>query len=256
MNTFLVLLSKELFEQSRTKKLLIIGFIFIFFALLSPITAKITPQLLKQFSAPGMSITLPEPTYLDSLDQFMKNVGQLTIFILLFVVSGAVADEKNRKTLEMVLVKPLTRSAFITAKFLSYFLSVTGLFALGTLIFYYYTITVFSSFSFVNLSIIFLLTTISLLTILTITILFSTVSRSNLAAAGIGFLSFIALAITGALLPKFEKYSPIYVLGKYRQIITDGWTADYLPSLLIGCGIIIACILLAINFFNKQEVER
>ena len=99
----LTLLKKDLMEQWRTKKILILIIIFLFVAISSPIIAKLTPELLKSISVPGLTINLPAPTYSDSLDQFIKNTSQIALLVLVFVVAGAVSDEKNRKSLEILL---------------------------------------------------------------------------------------------------------------------------------------------------------
>ena len=67
-----VLYRKDLMEQMRSKKVMILAIIFLFLALASPITAKLMPQLLKSLATPGITITIPEPTYKDAIDQFKK----------------------------------------------------------------------------------------------------------------------------------------------------------------------------------------
>ena len=87
MKTFIVFLKKEILEQIRTKKLMILGLLFIFFGILNPLTAKMTPWLLEVLSesmeSSGINITIVEITALDSWVQFFKNIPMLLIIFIL-----------------------------------------------------------------------------------------------------------------------------------------------------------------------------
>jgi ABC-2 type transport system permease protein len=97
LHILLILLKKDLLEQWRTKKILILAIIFLFVAISSPIMAKILPELMKSISVPGMVISLPSPTYLDAIDQYIKNISQIAILVVIFIVAGAICDEKTAK---------------------------------------------------------------------------------------------------------------------------------------------------------------
>ena len=87
MKTFIIFLKKEILEQIRTKKLMILGLLFIFFGILNPLTAKMTPWLLEVLSesmeSSGINITIVEITALDSWVQFFKNIPMLLIIFIL-----------------------------------------------------------------------------------------------------------------------------------------------------------------------------
>jgi ABC-2 type transport system permease protein len=66
MKSFIAFSKKELIESVRTYKLMIVLSVFLLFGMLNPITAKITPELLKEFMPEGIIITLPSPSSIDS----------------------------------------------------------------------------------------------------------------------------------------------------------------------------------------------
>ena len=113
---YAVLLRKELREAQRTNRLLIVGAIYLFFGISSPLLAKYLPDLLKGQLPGGIQIQIPPPTAADAVDQFIKNLGN-TIFVAILLTMGAVAREKERGTAAFVMTKPVGRAAFLAAKF-------------------------------------------------------------------------------------------------------------------------------------------
>ena len=77
MNGYLAFMKKEWMEQIRTFKLFILFVVFFIFGMLSPLTAKLMPELLSQIPIEGMTIILPEPSAIDSYTQFFKNCSQM-----------------------------------------------------------------------------------------------------------------------------------------------------------------------------------
>ena len=116
MKKCIVFFKKELFEYSRTYKLLILLIVFGIFGILSPLTAKLMPDILGALAA-EFSIALPEPTAFDSWAQFFKNISQIGIVVTLVVFSGVLSTEISKGTLINMLTKGLSRTAVIISKY-------------------------------------------------------------------------------------------------------------------------------------------
>jgi len=257
MSELMVLIRKDLLELWRSKKILILTFVFLFVAVASPIFAKLTPMLLKSIPiTPGLSINLPDPTYMDAVDQFIKNVSQIAILVLVFVVSGAVVDEKTRKNLEILLTKPVSRAKFIISKFVSYLAAISGAFVVSSAIFYYYTVTTFNTFSLSNFSLMAANTLIYVLMISAITILASTITKNSVSAAGLGFLSYILFGSIFGFIEQIAKYSPNYIFGNYKNLLTNGWNSNFTAPTILIVIVIVISVLSAVALFQKQEIER
>jgi len=67
---------KEVREFLRTYKIYTVPGILLLFGFASPILTKIMPDLLGNLAG-DMGITLPEMSWIDSYDQFFKNVVQI-----------------------------------------------------------------------------------------------------------------------------------------------------------------------------------
>lgn len=257
MKTFLILIKKDLMDQMRSKKILILLITFLFVAISSVILAKVLPQILSSLpQTPGLIINLPTPTYKDALDQFVKNLSQLAIFVLIFLVAGAISDEKNKKTLELVLTKPVSRALFILSKFKAYLLSITVIYLISALIFYFYAVTTFSSFSFPNFILMSILILIFLLLISAATIFMSVIAPSAILAAVGGFGSLILIGTIWGLIKSIKNYSPYELVAHYQNIVSSGWSSILFWPLVISLILIVIFVLLAIFLFQKQEIER
>lgn len=98
MRGYVVFTKKEVLENVRIFKMLIF-LIFFIFGMMSPLMAKLMPEILSQMPIEGVTIILSEPTASDSYMQFFKNITQMGMIILILVFSGTLTQELNRGTL-------------------------------------------------------------------------------------------------------------------------------------------------------------
>lgn len=116
MRAYYAFLKKELLESIRTYKLLILIAVFFIFGMMSPLTAKLMPELLSSFLPEGMTLTVAEPTALDAWMQFFKNTSQMGLILTVILFSGMLGTELSRGTLINMLTKGLSRHAVILSK--------------------------------------------------------------------------------------------------------------------------------------------
>ena len=143
---FLVALHKEILELWRSYRLLIVAAVLVAFGLLSPLTAKYTPELMKLLpNGEAIAALIPAPSAADAVAQYLKNISQFSIILALLMTMGTVAHEKERGTAGMLLVKPLPRWAFLLAKFVALGLTFAASLAVAGAGCYYYTLVLFES---------------------------------------------------------------------------------------------------------------
>jgi ABC-2 type transport system permease protein len=256
MKLYITLIKKEILEQFRTSKIVILIFLYLFVAVASPILAKMMPEIFKHVSTPGLTINIPTPTYKDSIDQFIKNISQIPIFIIVFLVAGAVSEEKAKKTLEIVLTKPIQRSVFLLSKFKAYFASIGLGFVLASIIFYFYTYSIFGSFSAKNFAIIALLVLLYLTFAISIAFLGSVIAKNTVSAGAISLVGLILFGTVVNSISLIAKFSPSYILGNYQKIVENGWSSNFLPSIIATAVLIADFTLISLLLFKNQEVER
>lgn len=257
MNSLMPMIKKELLEIYRSKKLLILIILFLFIAVSSPVLAKLLPVILKSVPAtPGLTINIPEPTYRDAIDQLVKNLSQIGMIVLIIMFAGSIADEKNKKTLEMVLTKPVSRPVFVLSKFLASLLAAKIVFIAAMTVFYLYTISILGTFSLINFILLSIFSLISLAFIVSLTLCFSAIAKSQIVALALAFSAQALLAIIFSLFKKIADFSPSYIFAHYTELMANGKIIDFLPSALVSLAAIIILLMLSMYLFGKQEIER
>lgn len=256
MKTFIIFLKKEILEQIRTKKLMILGLLFIFFGILNPLTAKMTPWLLEVLSesmeSSGINITIVEITALDSWVQFFKNIPMLLIIFIL-MQSNVFSKEYQNGTLTLVLTKGFERYKIVLSKMVVMLV----VWSLGFLL--CFGITYFYNAYFWDNSIVYNLFFSSLswwiFGVFTIILFMSlaTYFESNGSALALtGGTVFMLYLIS--LLPKINKFLPITLTDGNSLIYDLKEVKYYLPSLIITICLSVVLVLISVLTFNKKKI--
>jgi ABC-2 type transport system permease protein len=251
----MTLIHKELLEQWRTRRFLVLGAVFLFFGLLSPITAKLTPEILEwaASAAPGMIFNLPPPSAADAVGQYVKNLSQMLPLVVLLVAMGSVASEKERGTLPMVLAKPVWRGAVLGCKFCSLVVVLAASLFLGGASAYYYSIILFDGPPLDAFLLMNLVAGLYLLVILALTFLASTLATSTVMAGALAFILWLVLLIVGAV-PRIGRASPTTLVSWAARLgIGQAFEGEWL-ALGVSLGLIVASLALAWLHFRRQEL--
>ncbi|MBN1657507.1 MAG: ABC transporter permease subunit [Anaerolineae bacterium] len=251
--TFLVSLQKEMLGLARTYRLLILAIVLVVFGLLSPLMAKLMPDLMGVIpGAEQFAPLIPEPTMADAVTQYVGNLTEFGLLLALLVTMGTVAQEKERGTAVLVLVKPLPRSVFLLAKFVALALAFLLCLAVAGLGGYYYTLLLFGApdaWAWLALN---LLLWVYLLVYVALTLLASVLTRSQVAAAGVGLGAMLLLGLVGAI-PGLAHYLPGQLPRWGTALLTDP-TARSWPALWISLGLIGISLIAAWVVFRRQEL--
>jgi ABC-2 type transport system permease protein len=251
---FLVVLRKELIEQWRTYKLLIVAAVLVVFGLISPLLAKLTPELLKAIPnmPPGLALAIPAPTLTDAVSQYVKNMSQFGILLALLMSMGSVAQEKERGTAANMLTRPVSRETFLLAKFTALTITFAASLLLAALGCWYYTLLLFQALDWAPFLALNGLMLIVFLVYIAMTLLCSTLARNQAAAAGLAFGGLVLLGGLGAL-PRIGDYLPGKLFSWGMALLTSKADSAW-PALWVSLGLILVMLLVAGIIFRRQEL--
>ena len=181
---------KEWLESLRSYRLLIVVVVLIFFGLTSPLQAKLLPQILSRrcrYPLEPMCPSFIKPaTVSDAITQYVKNMSQFELILAVLLGMGAVAQEKDKGTAAMMLVKPLPRGSFLGSEVpRSGSLCLPSPSPSAGIGSYYYTGLLFEWMEILPWLVLNVFLFVYALVILAITLFCSTITNSQAAAGGI-----------------------------------------------------------------------
>ena len=247
-------LRKEMIEQWRTYRVLVVGAVLVLFGLTSPLLARYLPEFLAMMPGGEMFTGLiPPPSTPDAVGQYLNNLGQFGVLLAVLLAMGTVAVEKDRGTAAMMLVKPLGRGAFLGAKLLALGITFATAIAVAAMGAYYYTWILFEPLSVAGWLALNALLFIYLMVYVGITMLGSTLTRSQMAAAGIAVGTMILLSIVG-IVPAVGRMMPSRLLTWGAQLALGIGGGSAWGALLVSLGIVAATFGASWWSFRTQEL--
>ncbi len=255
MDGFGAMLRKELREAMRSNRLLVVGIVFLVLGIISPLTAKYTPELLKAIGTgqSGVTITFPTPTVADAIAQFLKNVAGTGIFIAILLPMGMVAREKERGTAAFVLTKPVSRAAFLGAKLVALLVLLGVGVLLAAIVTYIYTAILFEPMTVGGFIACSLLVLLSLIVYGLLTFLGSTLVRSQLGAVGIGLAAWVLISIIG-ISPQAAQFTPAGLMDPASALARGNAPDHLLLSVVANIALCAILVVIAWLAFRRQEL--
>ncbi len=251
---YIAFTKKELLEQIRTYKLLIFFAAFLMFGLMSPLLARLMPNILSSMDMGGIKLELPSPTVMDAYAQFFKNLTQMGILVLLLVFGGSLSGEFVKGTLLQILAKGLSRTAVLLAKYTAAVLLWTGGFLLSVIINYIYTVYLFDKGYLPNLSLSLFCLWLFGMFLISLIFLSSTIAPG---AFGGLILTVIALAamLMGTVFNSVAKFNPVTLASVNTELLNGTIDAKAVYVTIIITVILTICsLLLSIFLFKKKRM--
>jgi ABC-2 type transport system permease protein len=251
---FITVFRKEMLEQWRTYRFLIVVAVFAAFGLASPLLAKFTPEMLK--SIPGVPAAIlsaiPAPTVTDAITQYVKNMSQFGILLALLMTAGVVVQEKERGTAAFFLTRPVSRETFLLAKFVSLMVTFIASLSIAALGCWYYTYVLFEPLAWGPFLVLNGLMLVIFFVYIALSLLGSTLAHSQGVAAGLAFIALVVIGGIGSL-PSIGDYFPGRLFAWGTTLLMGGLDSAW-PAFGVSLGIIAVALIIACIIFRHQEV--
>jgi len=256
MMGFRVLLAKELREQLRTGRIVAVAAVFVLFGILGPLTDRYMRELFDLIGSEsgGLTIQLPPPSLAGALTQIIKNLSQFGVICALLLAMGSVAWEKERGTAGMIMTKPASRAAFLAAKLVAISLNLGLAVTLGCGLAYVYTLILYpQAFPLGGYVAMAAMLWWSNVVFVAITMLGSTLSRSAIAAAGLGLVALLVLGLLAAV-PVIGPWSPLAMLTPATSLALGEDAGNFAGPLLFNVALVPAIFVVTWVAFRHQEL--
>ena len=256
MRSLIAFLKKELMEQSRTSKLVLLGILFTLFGLMSPVIAKLTPLMVEMMAETmaqsGMIVTEVTVTALDCWAQFYKNVP-LALMAFVLVESSIFTREFETGTLLLSLTKGLDRYKVVVAKTVVLVTLWTVGYWLCFGITYAYSVYFWDNSIVQHLWLSAVCFWLFGVMIVGLMMLFSTLSGYNTGVL-VGTGGVVLVSYLLSMVPKISKYLPTQLMDGTSLVYGKLTPEDYTAALIITAALSAACFIISIPVFNKKSV--
>ncbi len=250
------LLKYDFYHLRKTSKFIVFPVVIVMFAILSPITARYMNQLLDLALADsGLNIVLTNPVVLDSYIQYIGNLYETILFVVLFIGVGFFIKDKTKGLLPLVLSKPISKTKYLLSKYISLSILILASLLLGYFVFSYYTYFIFEEIDLAGMLITTLLFFIYVLYILSISLFTATHFKSYLASVSVTFGIYILTSMLTIFEVSVFKYLPGFISSNSVDIlIGEEVVGDVLINVGVTLLISIVFIFFSIKKFVKQDI--
>ncbi|MCF7925102.1 MAG: hypothetical protein K9L26_01010 [Candidatus Izimaplasma sp.] len=241
----------------RTSKLIVFPVLVLMFSIISPLTAKYMNELLETLLIDsGVDFVFPDPVITDSYIQYISDLNEIILFVVLFVAVSIFIRDKTKGLLPLIVSKPVSRTKYLLSKQITFASLLFVSLMIGYGVFTYYTYVLFGGTYFIEGFLAIILYFVYLLFLMSIAMLMSVLFKSYIIAIIMTFLGYILFTVIGAFQQvTLLMYSP-NVLNSHAvkyistQSLPDGVLMTVIVTLLLTTGI----TYLSIYLFKKQEI--
>ena len=256
MRAFIAFLKKEILENIRSGRFVLLGILFLAFGIMNPAIAKLTPRLLETLSAEleesGMVLTAVTVDALTSWTQFFKNIP-MALIALVLVYSGSFTREYESGTLVLMLTKGLSRYKVVLAKASVMLITWTAGYFLCYGVTYAYNAYFWDNSVARELGAAVFNWWLYGILMVCLTVLFSVLSKTSSGVLlGVGGAA-VGFYLIG-MLPKIKDYSPSSLMQSAGLLAGTEGAGDYLPSVIVAATLCVFSVAVSIPLMNKKKI--
>ena len=258
MNQFFIFIKKENTESLRNYRWLWMPLLFILLGIMQPVTTYYLPKIIDSLGdlPEGTVIEIPLPhapeVLFSTLTQQFNMIGLLVI--VLAFMSSVTAERKNGSA-ALILVKPVSFSSYMIAKWVMALLIVWFSYFMGMMANWYYT---YQLFELVNLSLMLkgmFLFGLWLTFIVTLIFFFGSMSNTSGVTAALTLVVTIVLSFLSSVLSEKLDWLPSNILKYTGELWTNGYLSKgTIPTVIITICLIIILIVSSLSIFKRKEL--
>lgn len=259
MKQWNILFQKEMTELWRNRKWIWVPLIFTLLAVMDPLTYYFLPEIIEYAGGvpDGTMIELPKLSASEIIMTSLEELSMFGVIVIALITMGTIAGERKLGQSEMVLVRPISYTNYVTAKWVAYLILVWTSLMISMLLSWYYTNLLFGDLSFILLIKIIGFYGIWLTFVVTVAFVYhSFCSSSGVVAACTIFTIVIMSGINMAFGHQLTLFPNQLSAQIGAMIATDNIPKEL--SLITGIilFLIVILIIIAINTFKQREVVQ
>ena len=255
MRNYMVFLQKEMLGLLRTKRILALAGMFLFFAITSPLMARYMAEFVAMLvpAEEQLGFQIPDPVWTDSFTQFFGNLAQIGNVTVILLCMGAIVSERRRNIADLLFTKGLGYSTFVMAKFTAMAGLVLFFMLVSVLIVHFGTTMLFDTAGGLGEALLAgLLFALFMIMVVALTLLASAIAKGTAIAAMLAFIGFLAIVVISAL-PVIGDRLPGGLLSRSLEVSMGYYHGDLFGNVLVTLFSGALFLLLAVLVLRRQE---
>jgi ABC-2 type transport system permease protein len=216
----------------RTRRLLAILAVYLFFGFTGPLTARYLSQIINRLGSRGVKVEFPTPRPADGIAQFTSNTAQIGLLVVVLVAASALAFDAH---VEMaVFLRTRVRGVgdiLLPAYVLSTAAAVAGLLA-GSLAAWYETAVLLGPLPVWRMAFGIGCGALFLAFAIALTAMTAALANGTLATGGTALLFLLGMAIVGSL-GDLGRWLPTSLLTAMAELVDHTQPAAYVPAVIV-----------------------
>ncbi|MFC0522053.1 ABC transporter permease [Pontibacillus salicampi] len=257
MNQWWTIYQKETLEKWRSFKWIWIPLVFFLLAITDPLSTYYMPVIIESFGGlpEGATIDIPTPPVPDVLMMSFGQFDLIGMIIMVIVTASLIAGERKSGVTELVLVKPVRYSSYISAKWASMVSLILSSTFIGVMASWYYINLLFGELSFGSAMAAFAFHAVWYVFILTLTLFFSTMFKLPGLVAFISILVLALLNLFNSVFRRQVEWLPPQMSFHIRSMLgSETVTGEMWATTGFTLVLITALLAASVFVFRKKEM--
>lgn len=261
MRKFFAIVKKEHLEYWRNFSWVWVPVVFILLAIMDPLTTHFLPIILDALGGmpDGTIFEIPEVLPPDALMMSLVQFSSFGVLIIVLLTMGTIAGERKSGIAELVLVKPVKYSIYITAKWLAKLTLFLTAFMIAMLVSWYYVNLLFGTITFAELVYVIFFYSIWIIFVVSLTIFYNTIFKKPGLVGAITIATIMVMSLFNSIFAYRLKLTwfPNNLSSYIREMLHSGQIPSELwGTALVAIALSVCLLLLSYLTFQKKELAE
>lgn len=249
---WLVLFKKEVIENWRNFKWVWVPLVFILLSVMDLLSTYYLPQIIDAVGGmpEGAVFEIPETSPAEAIMMSLDQLSMMGTAVIVLMSMGTIASERKSGVAELVLVKPVSYTAYVSAKWTAVLLLAWVSLIAGLLASWYYVILLFGDISFAQITAIIFFFGLWMSLVVSVNIFFSALVRVPGLAAFLSIALLVIMRIMYQIFNHILKWMPNAISSYLGEMLAEGtipvglWGAGCITIALIGIFLMASVLVL------------
>ena len=236
----------------RTPRWIALFGVYVIFGLLGPVMAKYLPDIVEHVQS-EMTIVVPPPQPKDGIINYINQVGQTGLIVVVAIAASALAFDAHRGLSTFLRTRASSMWVLVRPRVVVTAVAAVLAYALGTLAAWYETalllgpLPVGAVLAGVLCGALYLVFAVAVVTAA------AALARKTVGIVGIALSALILMSIAGSL-GVLHDWLPSTLVGAPVALLTTTTLMDYLPAMAVTVAAAVALVVLAVVVLRRREV--